>query len=44
MSADARSLVEQIVRTRDELSEALADPDLTSDRARYAASTSAGPT
>ena len=37
MSADARSLVEQIVRTRDELSEALSDPDLSHDRERYAA-------
>jgi peptide chain release factor 1 len=36
MSADARSLVEQILRTRDELSEALADPGLPSDRVRYA--------
>ena len=35
--AAARSLVEQILRTRDELSEALADPGLPSDRARYAA-------
>ena len=37
MSADARSLVEQIVRTRDELSQALSDPELSSDRERYAA-------
>jgi peptide chain release factor 1 len=37
VSADARSLVEQIVRTRDELSQALSDPDLSSDRERYAA-------
>ena len=36
MSAGARSLVDQIVRTRTELSEALADPDLSADRARYA--------
>ncbi len=36
MSAGARSLVDQIVRTRAELSEALADPDLSADRARYA--------
>ena len=34
--AAARSLVEQILRTRDELSEALADPGLPSDRARFA--------
>ncbi len=36
MSAGARSLVDQIVRTRAELSEALADPDLSADRVRYA--------
>ena len=36
MSAGARSLVDQIVRTRAELSEALADPDLSADRTRYA--------
>jgi peptide chain release factor 1 len=36
VSAGARSLVDQIVRTRVELSEALADPDLSADRARYA--------
>jgi peptide chain release factor 1 len=36
MSTAARSLVDQIVRTRAELSEALADPDLSADRARYA--------
>ena len=35
MSAGARSLVDQIVRTRAELSEALADPDLSADRTRY---------
>jgi peptide chain release factor 1 len=34
--AAARSLVEQILRTRDELSEALADPGLPSDRVRFA--------
>ena len=34
--AARRPLVEQIMRTRDELSEALADPGLPSDRARYA--------
>jgi peptide chain release factor 1 len=39
MDADAARLVEQISRTRDELTEALADPELTSDRARYAAVT-----
>ena len=39
MSADAARLVEQISRTRDELTEALADPELTSDRLRYAAVT-----
>ena len=37
MSTDARALAEQIVRTRAELSEALADPELPADRARYAA-------
>ena len=37
MSADVRPLVEQIARTRAELADALADPELTSDRARYAA-------
>jgi peptide chain release factor 1 len=36
MSADVVGLVEQIVRTRAELSEALADPGLPADRARYA--------
>jgi len=36
VSAGARSLVDQIVRTRAELSEALADPALSNDRARYA--------
>jgi peptide chain release factor 1 len=36
VSTGARSLVDQIVRTRAELSEALADPDLSVDRARYA--------
>lgn len=36
MSADVERLVEQIGRTRQELSEALSDPDLASDRARYA--------
>lgn len=36
MSADVDRLVEQIVRTRGELSEAMADPDLAADRARYA--------
>ena len=38
MSTDdpVRPLVEQIMRTRDELSEALADPGLPSDRSRYA--------
>jgi peptide chain release factor 1 len=37
VSADVRPLVEQIARTRAELADALADPELTSDRARYAA-------
>jgi peptide chain release factor 1 len=37
MSADVRSLVQQIARTRDELADALGDPALPSDRARYAA-------
>lgn len=37
MSADVARLVEQIVRTREELTEALADPGLPADRARYAA-------
>jgi peptide chain release factor 1 len=37
VSADVRALVEQIARTRAELAEALADPDLPADRARYAA-------
>jgi peptide chain release factor 1 len=37
VSTDTRSLVEQIMRTRQELSEALGDPDLSSDRGRYAA-------
>ena len=36
MSADVDRLVDQIVRTRGELSEAMADPDLAADRARYA--------
>lgn len=36
MSSDTRSLVDQILRTRSELSEALAEPDLAADRARYA--------
>ena len=36
MSADVRTLVEGIARTRAELADALADPELTSDRARYA--------
>jgi peptide chain release factor 1 len=36
MSADVERLVEQIVRTRAELSESMADPDLVADRARYA--------
>jgi peptide chain release factor 1 len=37
VSADVRTLVEGIARTRDELADALADPELTSDRDRYAA-------
>jgi peptide chain release factor 1 len=37
VSADVRALVEQIMRTREELAESLADPDLPADRARYAA-------
>ncbi len=37
MSADVRPLVEQIARTRAELADALGDPGLPSDRARYAA-------
>ena len=37
MSADVRPLVEQIARTRAELADALADPALPSDRARFAA-------
>jgi peptide chain release factor 1 len=37
MSADVRPLVQQIARTRAELADALADPGLPSDRARYAA-------
>jgi peptide chain release factor 1 len=37
MSADVRSLVQQIARTRDELADALGDPALPTDRARYAA-------
>jgi peptide chain release factor 1 len=37
VSADVRPLVEQIARTRAELADALADPGLTSDRARFAA-------
>jgi peptide chain release factor 1 len=36
VSTDTRSLVEQIMRTRSELSEALGDPGLAADRARYA--------
>jgi peptide chain release factor 1 len=36
MSADVDRLVDQIVRTRGELSEAMADPDLAADRVRYA--------
>jgi peptide chain release factor 1 len=36
VSTDTRSLVEQLMRTRSELSEALGDPDLASDRTRYA--------
>jgi peptide chain release factor 1 len=36
MSSGIGSLVDQILRTRDELSEALSDPDLTSDQRRYA--------
>ena len=39
MSMDVRPLVEQIARTRDELADALGDPELPSDRARYAAVT-----
>jgi peptide chain release factor 1 len=39
VSADVRALVEQIARTRAELAEALGDPELPSDRARYAAVT-----
>jgi peptide chain release factor 1 len=39
VSADVRPLVEQIARTRAELGDALADPGLPSDRARYAAVT-----
>ena len=37
MSTDVRPLVEQIARTRGELADALGDPELPSDRARYAA-------
>ncbi len=37
MSADVRPLVEQIARTRADLADALGDPELPSDRARYAA-------
>jgi peptide chain release factor 1 len=37
MSTDTGALVEQILRTRSELSDALGDPDLPSDRARFAA-------
>ena len=37
MSADVRPLVDQIARTRAELTDVLADPGLPSDRARYAA-------
>ncbi len=36
MSTDTAALVAQILRTRDELAEALADPDLPSDRGRFA--------
>lgn len=36
MSSDVDRLVDQIVRTRDELTEALGDPDLAADRVRYA--------
>lgn len=36
MSDDLTRLVDQIGRTRQELSEALSDPELASDRARYA--------
>ncbi|MEQ8835089.1 MAG: peptide chain release factor 1 [Miltoncostaeaceae bacterium] len=36
MNPEVDRLVEQIMRTRQELSEALSDPDLASDRARYA--------
>lgn len=36
MSSDVERLVEQVIRTRDELTAALADPDLASDRGRYA--------
>jgi peptide chain release factor 1 len=39
VSTDVRPLVEQIARTRDELADALGDPELPSDRARYAAVT-----
>ena len=37
MSTDVRPLVEQIARTRGELADALGDPELPTDRARYAA-------
>lgn len=36
MGADIERLVEQILRTRDELTEALADPELAGDRGRFA--------
>jgi peptide chain release factor 1 len=36
VSADVDRLVDQIVRTRGELSEAMADPELAADRVRYA--------
>lgn len=36
MSSDTERLVDQILRTRDELTEALADPELAGDRGRFA--------
>src|SRR5680860_1681437 len=39
MSSVTARLVEQVLRTRAELAEALSDPELTSDRARYASVT-----
>ncbi len=36
MSSDVQRLVDQVIRTRDELTEALADPGLAGDRSRYA--------